>query len=118
MFGRISHSSASTIEPTVAGASAVATTQNVEDTINASDIDLDYWANAVEDDLFSAFPFDNPDSGFWDGKFVPPPPRPPFLEDSIASDGLTTCDLCSWAWQDKGSFSFLGTISEFQIVFR
>ncbi|XP_050540169.1 uncharacterized protein LOC126904875 isoform X2 [Daktulosphaira vitifoliae] len=29
-------------------------------------------------------------------KFPPPPPRPPFL-DPPYSDGLTTCDLCSWA---------------------
>ncbi|XP_050432791.1 transcription factor Ken 2-like isoform X2 [Adelges cooleyi] len=31
-------------------------------------------------------------------KFPPPPPRPPFLEPPY-SDGLTTCDLCTWALQ-------------------
>lgn len=54
---------------------------------------------------------DTIDQSYWNGKFVPPPPRPPFLEESIAPDGLTTCDLCSWAWQDKGSLSLDGAIS-------
>ncbi|XP_075229844.1 uncharacterized protein LOC142329286 [Lycorma delicatula] len=32
------------------------------------------------------------------GDFLPPPPRPPFLEDDfVQPDGLTTCDLCTWA---------------------
>ncbi|KAF0750580.1 mitochondrial distribution and morphology protein 34-like isoform X1, partial [Aphis craccivora] len=31
-------------------------------------------------------------------KFPPPPPRPPFLEPPYP-DGLTTCDLCTWALQ-------------------
>uniref|UniRef100_A0A8D8PU83 Uncharacterized protein n=1 Tax=Cacopsylla melanoneura TaxID=428564 RepID=A0A8D8PU83_9HEMI len=38
---------------------------------------------------------------FWGKSFLPPPPRPHYLEDSdtenIVNDGLTTCDLCSWA---------------------
>ncbi|EDO64034.1 AGAP004878-PA [Anopheles gambiae str. PEST] len=55
---------------------------------------------------------DTIDQSYWNGKFVPPPPRPPFLEESIAPDGLTTCDLCSWAWQDKGSLSLDGAIKE------
>ncbi|XP_058456238.1 uncharacterized protein LOC131433707 isoform X3 [Malaya genurostris] len=54
---------------------------------------------------------DTIDQSYWNGKFVPPPPRPPFLEESIAPDGLTTCDLCSWAWQDKGTLSLDGTIN-------
>ncbi|XP_039286316.1 uncharacterized protein LOC111052918 isoform X2 [Nilaparvata lugens] len=29
--------------------------------------------------------------------FPPPPPRPPYLEDHVPADGLTTCDLCTWA---------------------
>lgn len=110
MFPRLAHNSAGTPDATVASIITKATTQNVEDTINSSEID--YWANAIEDDLLSQFPFDA-DSGFWDGKFVPPPPRPPFLEESISSDGLTTCDLCSWAWKDKGIFSLDGALSEF-----
>lgn len=69
----------------------------------------DWWANAIEDDtFFSPMPFDASESGLWNGRFVPPPPRPPFLENTVLSDGLTTCDLCSWAWQDKNSFSSLG----------
>ncbi|XP_058067217.1 uncharacterized protein LOC131216679 isoform X2 [Anopheles bellator] len=55
---------------------------------------------------------DTIDQSYWNGKFVPPPPRPPFLEDSIAPDGLTTCDLCSWAWQDRGTLSLDGAIKE------
>ncbi|XP_065074086.1 uncharacterized protein LOC135698130 isoform X1 [Ochlerotatus camptorhynchus] len=55
---------------------------------------------------------DTIDQSYWNGKFVPPPPRPPFLEESIAPDGLTTCDLCSWAWQDKGTLSLDGAIKE------
>ncbi|XP_065074088.1 uncharacterized protein LOC135698130 isoform X2 [Ochlerotatus camptorhynchus] len=54
---------------------------------------------------------DTIDQSYWNGKFVPPPPRPPFLEESIAPDGLTTCDLCSWAWQDKGTLSLDGAIN-------
>ncbi|XP_023315587.1 uncharacterized protein LOC106658371 [Trichogramma pretiosum] len=44
--------------------------------------------------------------------FVPPPPRPPYLPDeSLPTDGLTTCDLCSWALRnDRYSFSLDGTI--------
>ncbi|XP_050096008.1 uncharacterized protein LOC126577958 [Anopheles aquasalis] len=55
---------------------------------------------------------DTIDQSYWNGKFVPPPPRPPFLEESIAPDGLTTCDLCSWAWQDKGTLSLDNAIKE------
>ncbi|XP_058833771.1 uncharacterized protein LOC131691417 isoform X2 [Topomyia yanbarensis] len=54
---------------------------------------------------------DTIDQSYWNGKFVPPPPRPPFLEETIAPDGLTTCDLCSWAWQDKGTLSLDGAIN-------
>lgn len=37
---------------------------------------------------------------------MPPPPRPAFLDENIATDGVTTCDMCSWAWQeDSGSGS-------------
>ncbi|CRL04448.1 CLUMA_CG017532, isoform A [Clunio marinus] len=39
--------------------------------------------------------------------FVPPPPRPPYLEQ-LVSDGLTTCDLCGWAWSKKKFFSLEG----------
>ncbi|KAK9871494.1 hypothetical protein WA026_012865 [Henosepilachna vigintioctopunctata] len=45
-----------------------------------------FYLDSVGRDLFS-------------GVFVPPPPRPIFLDESATPDGLTTCDLCSWAWQ-------------------
>lgn len=73
--------------------------------------DADWWLNAIETDSFdSPMPFDASESGLWNGRFVPPPPRPPFLDESIASDGLTTCDLCTWAWHDRNAFSLDGSI--------
>ncbi|XP_026480977.1 uncharacterized protein LOC113387814 isoform X2 [Ctenocephalides felis] len=54
---------------------------------SASGIDADAWP-----------PFYDGGPPWWPGGgFAPPPPRPTFLEDSIVADGLTTCDLCSWA---------------------
>ncbi|TMW52894.1 hypothetical protein DOY81_002010, partial [Sarcophaga bullata] len=50
-----------------------------------------------------------PENGLWNGRFVPPPPRPPFLDESVAADGLTTCDLCTWAWQ-RNAYSLDGSI--------
>lgn len=47
------------------------------------------WRTEEEEELF-----------FWGKPFVPPPPRPPYWEDTeslVLTDGLTTCDLCSWA---------------------
>ncbi|XP_055385656.1 uncharacterized protein LOC129614802 [Condylostylus longicornis] len=59
-----------------------------------------WWTNAIEEDTFnSPLAFDASENGLWNGRFVPPPPRPPFLDDDVVSDGLTTCDLCTWAWQ-------------------
>lgn len=73
--------------------------------------DADWWLNAIESDSFdSPMPFDASESGLWNGRFVPPPPRPPFLDESIASDGLTTCDLCTWAWHDRNAFTPDGSI--------
>lgn len=52
----------------------------------------------LEDSSFnSPLSFDASDSGLFNGNFVPPPPRPPFLEEAAQSDGLTTCGMCSWA---------------------
>ncbi|XP_063698252.1 uncharacterized protein LOC134829184 [Culicoides brevitarsis] len=79
----------------------------------SSNVDDAFWADAIEDDI-STMPFDASDGGLWNGRFVPPPPRPPFLENDVHSDGLTTCDLCSWAWHDKNSFSSLGDSIEQQ----
>ncbi|XP_017840900.2 uncharacterized protein LOC108598690 [Drosophila busckii] len=73
-------------------------------------LDDDWWANAIEVDTFdSPLAFDASENGLWNGHFVPPPPRPPFLDESVAADGLTTCDLCTWAWQ-RNAYSLDGSI--------
>lgn len=73
---------------------------------------LDWWSNAIEEDSFySPLPFDASERGLWNGRFVPPPPRPPFWDDTITSDGLTTCDLCTWALHERNAFSLDGSIS-------
>ncbi|XP_075163315.1 uncharacterized protein LOC142235947 [Haematobia irritans] len=72
--------------------------------------DDDWWSNAIEEDTFdSPLAFDASENGLWNGRFVPPPPRPPFLDESVAADGLTTCDLCTWAWQ-RNAYSLDGSI--------
>lgn len=62
---------------------------------------LDWWGNGLDDG--SPLPLDASEGGLWAGHFVPPPPRPAFLDDAAMPDGLTTCDLCSWAWKDSSS---------------
>ncbi|SPP85154.1 uncharacterized protein LOC117587338 [Drosophila guanche] len=75
-------------------------------------LDDDWWANAIEVDTFdSPLAFDASENGLWNGHFVPPPPRPPFLDESVAADGLTTCDLCTWAWQ-RNAYSLDGSIDK------
>lgn len=70
---------------------------------------MDWFAGVAEEELLYYTGVGNDVDSLWAviGNFVPPPPRPPFLpEESIATDGLTTCDLCSWAWRnDRHSFS-------------
>ncbi|XP_060519747.1 uncharacterized protein LOC132697965 isoform X2 [Cylas formicarius] len=57
----------------------------------------------VEDDYQAPrLPLDATEGDFFGGGFVPPPPRPLFLDD-VTPDGVTTCDLCSWAWQHGNS---------------
>lgn len=74
--------------------------------------DDDFWLNAIEEDTFeSPLAFDGSENGLWNGRFVPPPPRPPFLDESVAADGLTTCDLCTWAWQ-RNAYSLDGSIGK------
>lgn len=78
--------------------------------------DEDWWANAIEVDTFdSPLAFDASENGLWNGHFVPPPPRPPFLDESVAADGLTTCDLCTWAWQ-RNAYSLDGSIGEYRAL--
>lgn len=81
-------------------------------TDDLTSVNSDWWTNAIEEDSFySPLPFDASESGLWNGRFVPPPPRPPFWDDTITSDGLTTCDLCTWALHDRNAFSLDGSIS-------
>ncbi|XP_017775947.1 PREDICTED: uncharacterized protein LOC108562190 isoform X2 [Nicrophorus vespilloides] len=69
----------------------------------------DWWSEVAEEDAVSALRLDDGDGGLWSGNFVPPPPRPLFLDDTATPDGVTTCDLCSWAWQDGKSTYTLDT---------
>lgn len=76
--------------------------------------DDDFWLNAIEEDTFeSPLAFDASENGLWNGRFVPPPPRPPFLDESVAADGLTTCDLCTWAWQ-RNAYSLDGSLGKWE----
>lgn len=82
-------------------------------------LDAEFWSNAIEEDSFySPLPFDASERGLWNGRFVPPPPRPPNWDDSITSDGLTTCDLCTWASHERNAYSLDGSISgKFLVLF-
>ncbi|XP_062708320.1 uncharacterized protein LOC109420805 isoform X2 [Aedes albopictus] len=97
-------SAASGSDPSAFGASAESAVTASGPTAWNLELDLPM----IEEDMQV---IDTIDQSYWNGKFVPPPPRPPFLEESIAPDGLTTCDLCSWAWQDKGTLSLDGAIN-------
>lgn len=66
---------------------------------------IDWWLGADEEDASSSLPLDASEGGLWSGNFVPPPPRPIFLDEGVTPDGLTTCDLCSWAWQNSNAFT-------------
>ncbi|KAH8304022.1 hypothetical protein KR018_005917 [Drosophila ironensis] len=93
------------IESLVASSSA-------EDLSRFGDVTFDIFDD--DDDLFgSPMAFDASEQGLWNGRFVPPPPRPPFFVDEpVLSDGPTTCDLCSWAMPTKSTFMFEGTIEK------
>lgn len=85
-----------------------------------STFEAEFWRSFAEDhQLFEAphGPFDTAadasSSGLWSGHFVPPPPRPPFMADeSVITDGLTTCDLCTWAVHEKNAFSMEGSFGK------
>ncbi|XP_062132787.1 dual specificity tyrosine-phosphorylation-regulated kinase 1A [Drosophila sulfurigaster albostrigata] len=83
-----------------------------QDLASFGDVTFDIFDD--DDDLFgSPMAFDASEQGLWNGRFVPPPPRPPFFVDEpVLSDGLTTCDLCSWAMPTKSTFMFEGTIEK------
>lgn len=87
------------------------------DDTTATSFDIEFWKTYYDDDLFgSPMAFDASEGGLWNGRFVPPPPRPPFIDDSVITDGLTTCDLCTWAFQEKNAFSLEGSFGKCLIV--
>lgn len=102
-----------------AGAEAIATATGAGSSSSSSLLpanDDDWWSNAIEEDTFdSPLAFDASENGLWNGRFVPPPPRPPFLDESVAADGLTTCDLCTWAWQ-RNAYSLDGSIGKWALA--
>ncbi|XP_063911411.1 uncharacterized protein LOC135128434 [Zophobas morio] len=75
----------------------------IADTNNLSS--KDWLLDVTDDTTILSIPLDASDSGLFTGNFVPPPPRPLFLEEGITPDGLTTCDLCSWAWQNGNLYA-------------
>ncbi|XP_078043393.1 uncharacterized protein LOC144473417 [Augochlora pura] len=83
-------------------------------TVHPSVNDMDWFAGVAEEELLYYTGVGNDVDSLWAviGSFVPPPPRPPYLpEEGVTTDGLTTCDLCSWAWRnDRHSFSLDGTL--------
>ncbi|XP_011315104.1 TSC22 domain family protein 1 [Fopius arisanus] len=75
--------------------------------------DINWFAGIAEEELL--YYTSNDVDSLWAviGSFVPPPPRPPYLpEEGISTDGLTTCDLCTWALRNDRhlSFSLDGTL--------
>ncbi|XP_043488921.1 uncharacterized protein LOC122515586 [Polistes fuscatus] len=94
--------------------SAATTTTPSTNTVSPSVNDMDWFAGVTEEELLYYSGVGNDVDSLWAviGSFVPPPPRPPYLpEEGIATDGLTTCDLCSWAWRnDRHPFSLDGTL--------
>ncbi|KAI4499115.1 hypothetical protein M0802_005698 [Mischocyttarus mexicanus] len=102
--------------------SAATTTTPSTNTVSPSVNDMDWFAGVTEEELLYYSGVGNDVDSLWAviGSFVPPPPRPPYLpEEGIATDGLTTCDLCSWAWRnDRHPFSLDGTLGEFYYSFH
>ncbi|KAL1130877.1 hypothetical protein AAG570_012118 [Ranatra chinensis] len=64
--------------------------------VSSSWEDAKWWSGACEEDTTLSLELDG-ENGAWARGFLPPPPRPMYLEKEAQSDGLTTCDLCTWA---------------------
>ena len=98
----------------------VSTSTPSTNTVHPSVNDMDWFAGVAEEELLYYTGVGNDVDSLWAviGSFVPPPPRPPYLpEEAVTTDGLTTCDLCSWAWRnDRHSFSLDGTLGKCQQV--
>lgn len=94
------------------GSTSTPSTNTVHPGVN----DMDWFAGVAEEELLYYTGVGNDVDSLWAviGSFVPPPPRPPYLpEEGVTTDGLTTCDLCSWAWRnDRHSFSLDGTLGK------
>lgn len=94
------------------GSTSTPSTNTVHPSVN----DMDWFAGVAEEELLYYTGVGNDVDSLWAviGSFVPPPPRPPYLpEEGVTTDGLTTCDLCSWAWRnDRHSFSLDGTLGK------
>nr|BAN21355.1 unkown protein [Riptortus pedestris] len=71
-----------------------------------------WWSGAFEEDTTRSLELDGED-GAWARGFLPPPPRPSFLEMDIPTDGLTTCDLCTWASDVHGNMTSRGSLAFF-----
>ncbi|KAK0085217.1 hypothetical protein PV325_005592 [Microctonus aethiopoides] len=98
----------------------VASTSTPNPTVSSTANDMDWFAGVAEEELL--YYTNNDVDSLWTviGSFVPPPPRPPYLpEEGIATDGLTTCDLCTWALRNDrhSSFSLDGTLGKLQLNF-
>lgn len=118
MFARVPNPAGPdvTSSPSSSATTQSSTASSDDTTINLT-ADSDWWINAIEEDSFhSPLPFDASENGLWNGRFVPPPPRPPFLDDTVTSDGLTTCDLCTWAWHNRNAYSLDGSIGNLSCI--
>lgn len=88
-----------------------------EDAIVFLNGDGSWWMSASsgwehDRNFGSPLTFDASESGLFNGNFVPPPPRPPFLDEFAQSDGLTTCGMCAWATKIDPRLTSNSTIGE------
>lgn len=74
--------------------------------------DANWWSGAYEEDTTHSLELDG-ENGAWARGFLPPPPRPNFLEMDIPTDGLTTCDLCTWASDVHGNITSRSSLAFF-----